>query len=123
MTDSQDSLPPEAFGPPAVVLDDAGVTAWLTGKPAFHIRWKQVEKVSITVTVYDTDWAEAFWSLTGAGQKLGAPVDMVVNADQLKDRLFALPGFDMTAYEQARQAESDSEEGEFVCWSRDWKSE
>ena len=119
MTDTEDSLPPEAFGPPTVVLDDDGVTAWLTGKPAFHIRWEQVERVSIIVTVYDSDWAEAFWSLTGAGQEFGAPVDMVVNADQLKNRLFALPGFDMAAYERARKSESDALECEVVCWNRD----
>ena len=121
MGSAEDAPPPEAFGPPAVVLDDDGVTAWLNGKPASHVRWAKLERLSIIVTVC-ADWSEGFWILTGAGQEFGAPVDLVVNADQLKDRLLALPGFDMTAYERARRAESDSQEGEFVCWNRDRKS-
>ncbi len=99
--------PPEAFGPPAIVLDSAGVTAWLEGEPRFRVSWSQVESVSIEVMVNsDLNYSEAFWRLAGDGAEFAAPVEVIVNAEQLNQRLFALPGFDMVEYGRAREAEA-----------------
>ena len=59
-------LPPEAYGPPAVVLDAEGVTAWLGGEAHSSILWSQISLVEIEiVTAADLDYSEAFWRLAG----------------------------------------------------------
>src|SRR5215472_5794414 len=115
----KDQRPLEAYGPPAVVLDDEGVTSWLGGEPYQRILWSQIELVEVSiVTVPDADYSEAFWGLRGAGLQFAAPVEVVVNGDQLTEKLLALPGFDMGAYRRARDAEARGEGGEFLCWLR-----
>jgi hypothetical protein len=112
-------LPPEAYGPPAVVLDSEGVTAWLGGEPRFRIKWSQIELVTVGVmAASDLGYSEAFWTLAGDGAELVAPVEVVVNAEQLNQRLFALPGFDMAVYRRALEAEAEGRAGEFICWRK-----
>src|SRR5687767_2460915 len=103
----REQLPPEAYGPPAVVLDAGGVTAWRAGAVHSRILWSQIESVEIgVVTVPDMEYAEAFWLLVGEGVEFFAPVEIGVNAEQLTSCLLSLPGFDMESYRQAREAES-----------------
>ena len=112
-------LPPEAYGPPAVVLDAEGVTAWLGGEAHSRILWSQIESVEIGIaSAPDVGYSEAFWRLAGEGVEFFAPVEVMVNADQLSARLLVLPGFDTETYRRAREAESKGESGEFVCWRK-----
>lgn len=112
-------IPREAYGPPAVVLDAEGVTAWLSGEAHSRILWSQITSVEVVIlTATNLDYAEAFWRLAGEGVEFIAPVEVIVNADQLNDRLFTLPGFDMEAYRRAREAEARGESGEFICWRK-----
>ena len=112
-------LPPEAYGPPAVVLDAEGVTAWLGGEAHSRILWSQITLVEIgIVAAADLDYSEAFWRLAGEGVEFIAPVEVIVNANQLNDRLFTLPGFDMEMYRRAREAEAQGQLAEFVCWRK-----
>jgi hypothetical protein len=86
--------PPEASGPPAVVLDSEGVTAWLEGEPRCRILWSQVESVAIEViTDPDLDYSEAFWMLAGGGAEFSAPIEVVVNAEQLNQEVVRAAGF------------------------------
>ena len=111
--------PPEAYGPPAVVLDAKGVTAWLGGEAHSRILWSQIALVEIGIVgATALDYAEAFWRLAGEGVEFIAPVEVIVNADQLRDRLFLLPGFDMETYRRAREAEAQGELREFICWRK-----
>ena len=111
--------PPEASGPPALVLDSQGVTAWLGGEPHFRILWSQVESVAVEViTASSMNYSEAFWRLAGDGVEFAAPVEVIVNAEQLNQRLFSLPGFDTAAYRRAREAEAQGRPGEFICWRK-----
>ena len=112
-------LPPEAYGPPALVLDAEGVTAWLSGQAHARILWSQIEAVEIGIVLApDVGYSEAFWRLAGGGVEFFAPIELIVNADQLGARLFALPGFDTEAYHRGREAEAAGEAGEFVCWRK-----
>jgi len=111
--------PPGPDSPPAVLVDDDGVSVWFGGAIHEQIRWSQVERVSVgVVAAPGAEYSEAFWFLEGDGVSLGAPVDLVMNAEFLNRRLFALPGFDQAAYEAARRAEAAYEPGDFVCWER-----
>jgi len=102
-----------------VLVDDEGVSVWLGGAIHERIRWADVDRVSIDiVTAPQAGYSEAFWFLDGSGVRLGAPVELVMNAEFLNRRLFALPGFDQAAYEAARRAEAAFETGDFVCWER-----
>ena len=112
-------LPPEAYGPPAVVLDDEGVTLWLGGEAHSCILWAQLASVDIgIVAAPEMGYFEAFWGLSGEGAEVIVPVEVIVNADQLNDRLFKLPGFDTEMYHRAREAESQGLLGGFVCWRK-----
>jgi hypothetical protein len=112
-------LPPEAYGPPAIVLDAEGVTEWLGGRAHSRILWSQLESVEIGVALApDVGYSEAFWRLAGGGVEFIAPVELIVNADQLRTKLFALPGFDMGAYRRGREAEAVGQPGEFICWRK-----
>ena len=112
-------LPPEAYGPPILVLEAEGVTEWLNGQVHSRILWSQIESVEIGVAVAPgVSYSEAFWRLVGEGVEFFAPVELIVNADQLSARLFALPGFDTGAYRRGREAEAAGESGEFVCWGK-----
>ena len=113
----QEQLPPEAYGPPAVVLDDEGVTLWLGGKADSRILWSELDSVEIGI-VTAPNYSEAFWRLAGEGAEVIAPVELIVNASQLSERLFELPGFDAETYRRAREAESQGQLGEFVCWRK-----
>ncbi|MCA1849696.1 MAG: hypothetical protein LC672_01255, partial [Acidobacteria bacterium] len=77
-------LPPEAYGPPAVVLDDEGVTLWLGGQVDSRILWSQLASVEIGI-VTAPDYSEAFWRLAGEGAEVVVPVEVIVNASQLND--------------------------------------
>ena len=111
--------PWDPSGPPALVVDSNGVAAWLGGVLTYQIRWDQIEEVTIGVlAVPEVEYPEAFWSVTGKGMSFGAPVELVVNSEDLNRRLFVLPGFDMIEYRRARDAESRGQPGDFVCWRR-----
>ena len=116
---SNKQIPPEAYGPPAVVLDDEGVTLWLGGKADSRIHWSQIDLVEIgIVTAADSEYAEAFWRLAGEDVEFIAPVEVIVNAIQLNEKLFMLSGFDMEMYGRAREAETQGHSAEFVCWRK-----
>jgi hypothetical protein len=116
---SSNELPPEAYGPPAVVLDAEGVTLWLGGKADSRILWSQIALVEIgIVTAAESEYAEAFWRLAGEDVEFIAPVEVIVNANQLNDKLFTLPGFDMEMYRQARETEAQRQSADFVCWRK-----
>jgi hypothetical protein len=101
------------------VLDAEGVTAWLSGEAHSRILWSQITSVEVgIVTAPNLGYAEAFWRLAGEGVEFVAPVELIVNADHLNERLFTLPGFDMEAYRRAREAEARGESGEFICWRK-----
>jgi hypothetical protein len=111
--------PWDPSGPPALAVDAEAVTVWFEGVVKYQIRWDQIEQVSLSVVVApEADYSEAFWSLTGDGVHFGAPVEVIMNAEDLNQRLFALPGFDMGAYRRAREAESNGQPGDFICWRR-----
>jgi hypothetical protein len=102
-----------------VVLDAEGVTLWLGGKADCRILWSQISLVEIgIVTAPDLEYAEAFWRLASEDAEFTAPVEVIVNANQLSDKLFSLPGFDKEMYRQAREAEAQGQLAEFVCWHK-----
>lgn len=102
-------------GPPAVqVTDDEGIV-WLDGLDAFRIKWTEVSEIGIEVMVVEeVDHCEAFWILNGG--TFGAPLDMVVNADQLKEKLMSFAGFDHFQYEVALDCEREHKAAYLMCW-------
>src|SRR5262245_12534603 len=102
--------------PPHVTVDADGVSASVP--PGSRVRWRELERVVIQTVTGGAEYSEAFWVLTGGGQKLVAPVEIVMGAEQLNAWLLALPGFDTVSLAQARLAEAASREGEFLCWER-----
>ena len=112
--------PPEAYGPPALVIDAEGVTAWLGRDALCRILWSQITLVEIAIVgATDLGYAEAFWRLSGEDVEFIAPVEVIVNADQLRDRLFMLPDFDAEMYRRAREAEAQGELRAFTCWRKE----
>jgi hypothetical protein len=109
-------VPPGA--PPTVIVDTKGATAYLSGRPRFHIAWERVERVAIRVVVVEPDYSEAFWSIDGGGEHFVAPMDVVADPEDLKGRLLTLPGFDTHKLQMAELSEAKGEAGEFVCWVR-----
>ena len=110
-------------GPPAVVLDDQGIGAWLGGVCEYYIRWTEIRTIEIDVVGYGDMGAEAFWAIYGADRakdapSFFAPVELVVGGDELTGRLRSIPGFDEKAFKQARAAEDRGEAGTFLCWRR-----
>jgi hypothetical protein len=103
--------------PPALVLTDGGAEIQLNGVRQWGLDWPSVRQIAIEViVVVDIGYSEAFWKITGPGLDFGAPVELVVGADEFKARLFAFPGFDRAAYRRAREAEVNAEPGFFICW-------
>ena len=103
--------------PPAVVLTDGGAEVHFDGVRQWGIAWSQVREIAVEVLVVaDAGYSEAFWKLTGPGVEFGAPVEVVVGADEFNERLFAFPGFDHAAYQRAREAEEKAKPGLYVCW-------
>jgi hypothetical protein len=103
--------------PPSVVLNRGGAEVQFDGVRQWGLDWSSVHEIAIEVTVVaDLGYSEAFWKITGPGVDFGAPVELVVGADEFNARLFQFPGFDRAAYERARQAEAKAEPGFFVCW-------
>jgi len=101
------------------LLDAEGVTTWLACEAHSRILWSQITSVEAgIVTAANLGYAETFWRLAGEGVEFIAPVEVIVNADQLNERLFTLPGFDVEAYRRAREAEARGESGEFICWRK-----
>ncbi len=116
---THEQVPPEAYGPPAVLLDDEGVTLWLAGRADSRILWSQIALVEIgIVTAAESEYSEAFWRLVGDDVELIAPLEIIANANQLNEKLFMLPGFDMEMYRLAREAEAQAHMAEFVCWRK-----
>lgn len=106
-------------GPPAVVVDDEGVGAWLNGVLTCEISWRAVERIEIqVVAVPELGYGEGFWAITGGGARFVAPIDIVVGAERLLARLRAFRPFDQRQYEQALVAEKACIPGEFICWER-----
>ena len=104
--------------PPSVVLNDRGAEVQFDGVRQWALDWPNVREIAIEVfVVAKVAYSEAFWKITGPGVDFGAPVELVVGADEFNARLFAFPGFDREAYQRARQAEAKAEPGLFVCWS------
>ena len=110
-------IPPDVDpeGRPSLSVTDERVEAWLGFEPRFTFPWSALEIVAIR---FEPVLSEAWWELNGGGHDFTAPVEMVVNADALSKRLFALPGFDRATYGAARRAEAAGEEGEFICWRK-----
>jgi hypothetical protein len=70
----------------------------------------------VDVIEYGGGYAECFWELAGGEVPFGVPVEIVIGSEAFNAGLFALPGFDMAAYRQAREAEAAGKAGHFVCW-------
>jgi hypothetical protein len=103
--------------PPSVVLIDGGAEVQFDGVRQLGVDWSQVREIAIEVVIVATEgYSEAFWKLSGPGVEFGAPVELVVGADEFNARLFAFPGFDHVAYQRAREAEAKAQAGLFVCW-------
>jgi hypothetical protein len=105
--------------PPSVVLNNGGAEVQFDGIRQWGLDWSNVREIAIEVwVVADMGYSEAFWKITGPGVDFGAPVELVVGADELNARLFQFPGFDRAVYQRARDAEVKAEPGVFVCWRR-----
>jgi hypothetical protein len=103
--------------PPSVVVNDGGAEVQFDGIRQWRLDWSSVREIAIDVSVVaDLGYSEAFWKITGPGIDFGAPVELVVGADEFKARLFEFPGFDRATYQRAREAEARAEPGVFVCW-------
>jgi hypothetical protein len=102
--------------PPEVVVDEAGAEVRFNRVPQGWIEWSQVRQVAVDVIDYGGGHAEGFWDLAGAPVPFGVPVEIVAGSEAFNARLFGLPGFDMTAYQRAREAEAAGGAGYFVCW-------
>jgi hypothetical protein len=103
-------------GPPTVVVDKQGAEVRHVQLEHPRSEWQRVRSIAVeVVTVPELDFSEAFWSVTGEDISWGAPVEVVVGADELRSRLFAFDGFNATAYDQARQAEAAGQAGTFIC--------
>lgn len=103
--------------PPSVVMNSSGAEVQFDGIRQWGLDWSNVREIAIEVSVVaDLGYSEAFWKITGPGIDFGAPVELVVGADEFNARLFAFPGFDRDVYQRAREAEAKGEPGFFVCW-------
>ncbi len=102
--------------PPEVVVDEVGAEVRFNRVPQWRIEWSQVTQVAVDVIDYGGGDAEGFWDLAGGPVPFGVPVEIVAGSDAFNARLFALRGFDMAAYQQAREAEAAGKAGYFVCW-------
>ena len=103
--------------PPSIVLNDRGAEVQFDGVRQWSLEWPNVREIAIEVHVFaDVGYSEAFWRITGPGVEFGAPVELVVGADEFNSRLFSFPGFDHEAYGRAREAEAIAKPGLFVCW-------
>ena len=103
--------------PPTVVLNSSGAEVQFDGVRQWGLDWSNVREIAIEVSVVaDLGYSEAFWKITGPGVEFGAPVELVVGADEFNARLFAFADFDHAAYQLARDAEKRAEPGFFVCW-------
>lgn len=116
--------PPQP-GPPALVVDDEGVAAFLSGVQRLQIRWRDIQRVAIEVVTSGPEYSEAFWQITGAEgvRPFVSPVDVIVDAPLLLARLHRLPGFREQAYQDALAAEAAHTPGEFVCWTLEESSQ
>jgi hypothetical protein len=103
--------------PPSVVLNDRGADVQFDGVRQWNLEWPNIREIAVEVhVVADVGYSEAFWKITGPGVDFGAPVELVVGADEFNARLFSFPGFDHNAYRRARVAEAAAKPGLFVCW-------
>src|SRR5262249_46865611 len=108
--------PQPGYLPPEVVVNDTGAEVLFNGIPKWRIEWSQVREVAIDIVTDGDRYFEAFWGLSGEGVNFGCPVELVAGHDAFNARLFALPGFDVEAYRQAREAEAAGRPGHFLCW-------
>jgi hypothetical protein len=102
--------------PPEVVTDEGGAEVRFNRVPQWRIEWSQVKEVAVDVIDYGGGHAEGFWDLAGGPVPFEVPVEIVAGSDAFNTRLYALPGFDMAEYQQAREAEAAGRAGYFVCW-------
>ena len=114
MSDEYESL----NEPPSVEIDEHGIGAWLGGVREYYILWSDIRTIDIDVVGYGDSGAEAFWVIEGTSgaPPFFAPVDLVVGGDKLTAKLCSMPGFDESAFEQARGAEERGEAGRFTSW-------
>ena len=102
--------------PPHVVVDATTVSTSVARHT--ELSWSQLERVAVVNVVADNGYSECFWVLSGGGNRVVAPVEIVMGAEDLNARLSRLPGFDAAELEHARRAEAEGVPGEWVCWQR-----
>lgn len=102
-------------GPPTVQITNDEAIVWFDGNETYRIKWSDVTEISISINVIEElEYSEAFWMLNSG--EFGAPLDMVVGADELREKLISFRGFDQEKYQEAILAESQGEQGYFICW-------
>lgn len=102
--------------PPRVVVDATSVSTSVA--PYAELSWSQVDRVAVVNVVGGNGYSECFWVLSGGGERLVAPVELVMGAEELNARISSLPGFDEGALQRARRAEAEGVPGEWVCWQK-----
>ena len=105
--------------PPEVVVDGQGAKVQFAVVVQWRIDWSEVHEIAVEVLVNaDLEYSEAYWKLSGGTGEFWSPLDVIMGADVLTDRLFEFPGFDIEGFQKAWGAEGDGKPGVFVCWRK-----
>ena len=76
------------------------------------LSWKNLRRVEVVVTV-DDPLPATFFTLHGPTSTVVIP-EGAMNADDLSERLFELPGFDADIFVDSMSAQTSDT---FVCWN------
>jgi hypothetical protein len=98
-----------------VTFDDTSVRRVSPEGGVEEVMWSDLVEVRIVTTADGPLTEDVYWMLEGS-DGTGVAVGQSSTADDLVDRLQALPGFDN---EQMILAMGSTDEAEFVCWRRD----
>jgi hypothetical protein len=105
---------PEAK-PPTVIFDEASFSITNTTNLNASMQWEDLSEVWVVLA-----GDEAWWSLRSEQGVLVIPTWLIAGGDEFSQRLRGLPGFDLEAFQTAKEAEANAERDgdEFLCWRR-----
>jgi hypothetical protein len=100
-------------GQPSIVVNDEGVTRYLSDGKIEHVAWRDLVEVSIVTTDEGPFTEDMYYLLLGFdGSGCVVPSESPAST-LLQDRFAQLPGFD---YEKAIAAVKCVTNARFVCW-------
>jgi len=96
-------------------LSDEIVSCATTDGRVESVAWDDLSLVAIVTTDDGPFSPDVFWVLKGEFSECAVPLS-AVGADELLNRLQALPGFNNDAFIEAM---SSIDNNRFICWRRD----